>query len=171
MIALAMHSPRNPRCAPTCRRTAATWRLWALRMDTCHCASRCGGGGGSGPGCALGRAPHAARGMLRGSSCLATVLRSGTVQLVLFCEFAPSSPASSPALTPLAPLPPLLHKQGACSTCASSSATLKMGIERALRGAFGDELKGLIQVRAGEKGPVAACSRRRASCGWLAAGV
>ena len=44
--------------------------------------------------------------------------------------------------TPTTP-PPLL-----CSTCASSSATMKMGIERALAAAFGDQLKGVVQVRA-----------------------
>ncbi|KAI8467931.1 MAG: NifU-like domain-containing protein [Monoraphidium minutum] len=39
-----------------------------------------------------------------------------------------------------------LRLEGACSTCAASSATLKMGIERALKAAFGDALKGVLQV-------------------------
>lgn len=39
-----------------------------------------------------------------------------------------------------------LRLEGACSTCPSSSATLKMGIERALSAAFGDGLKGVVQV-------------------------
>jgi Fe-S cluster biogenesis protein NfuA len=37
--------------------------------------------------------------------------------------------------------------QGACSSCASSSATLKMGIERQLRAVFGEQLKEVVQVR------------------------
>jgi Fe-S cluster biogenesis protein NfuA len=36
--------------------------------------------------------------------------------------------------------------QGACGTCAASTATMKMGIERALRSAFGDALKDVLQV-------------------------
>lgn len=36
--------------------------------------------------------------------------------------------------------------QGACSSCASSSATLKMGIERQLRAVFGDQLIEVVQV-------------------------
>jgi Fe-S cluster biogenesis protein NfuA len=39
-----------------------------------------------------------------------------------------------------------LQLQGACGTCASSSATMKMGIERALRGAFGEQLKEVISI-------------------------
>jgi Fe-S cluster biogenesis protein NfuA len=39
-----------------------------------------------------------------------------------------------------------LQLQGACGTCASSSATMKMGIERALRGAFGDQVKEVISI-------------------------
>jgi Fe-S cluster biogenesis protein NfuA len=39
-----------------------------------------------------------------------------------------------------------LQLQGACGTCASSSATMKMGIERSLRGAFGDQLKEVISI-------------------------
>jgi Fe-S cluster biogenesis protein NfuA len=35
---------------------------------------------------------------------------------------------------------------GACSSCASSSATLKMGIERQLRAVFGDQLEQVLQV-------------------------
>jgi Fe-S cluster biogenesis protein NfuA len=37
--------------------------------------------------------------------------------------------------------------QGACSSCASSSATLKMGIERQLRAVFGEQLLEVVQVR------------------------
>jgi Fe-S cluster biogenesis protein NfuA len=36
------------------------------------------------------------------------------------------------------------HTQGACSSCPSSTVTLKMGIERALREQFGDRL-GLVR--------------------------
>lgn len=39
--------------------------------------------------------------------------------------------------------------QGACSSCASSSATLKMGIERQLRAVFGEQLREVVQVRLG----------------------
>ena len=39
-----------------------------------------------------------------------------------------------------------LALQGACGTCPSSSATMSMGIERALRSAFGDKLKQVVQV-------------------------
>jgi len=39
-----------------------------------------------------------------------------------------------------------LKLQGACGTCASSGATMKMGIERALKAAFGDALKEVVQV-------------------------
>lgn len=42
----------------------------------------------------------------------------------------------------------LLRLQGACGTCPSSSATMKMGIERALRSKFGDKLKDILQVDA-----------------------
>jgi Fe-S cluster biogenesis protein NfuA len=42
-----------------------------------------------------------------------------------------------------------LQLQGACGTCASSSATMKMGIERSLRGAFGDQVKEVISVGGG----------------------
>jgi hypothetical protein len=38
------------------------------------------------------------------------------------------------------------------STCASSSATLKMGIERQLRAVFGDALRGVVQVDKKETG-------------------
>ncbi len=41
-----------------------------------------------------------------------------------------------------------LRLQGACGTCSSSAATMKMGIERALRSAFGDALKEVLQVPA-----------------------
>jgi Fe-S cluster biogenesis protein NfuA len=39
-----------------------------------------------------------------------------------------------------------LRLQGACGTCSSSAATMKMGIERALKTAFGDALKEVIQL-------------------------
>lgn len=42
-----------------------------------------------------------------------------------------------------------LTLQGSCSSCASSSVTMKMGIERALKAAYGDRLKEVIQVRGG----------------------
>lgn len=40
----------------------------------------------------------------------------------------------------------LLRLQGACGTCPSSTATLKMGIERQLRATFGEQLLEVIQV-------------------------
>ena len=39
-----------------------------------------------------------------------------------------------------------LQLQGACGTCPSSTSTMKMGIERSLRAAFGDQLKEVISV-------------------------
>jgi Fe-S cluster biogenesis protein NfuA len=39
-----------------------------------------------------------------------------------------------------------LRLQGACGTCSSSAATMKMGIERSLKTAFGDAIKEVIQV-------------------------
>lgn len=45
-----------------------------------------------------------------------------------------------------------LRLEGACSTCAASSATLKMGIERALSATFGDALKGVVQVDKADTG-------------------
>ncbi len=41
-----------------------------------------------------------------------------------------------------------LRLQGACGTCSSSAATMKMGIERAIKNAFGDALKEVIQLGA-----------------------
>ena len=46
----------------------------------------------------------------------------------------------------------LLRLQGACSTCASSAATLKMGIERSLQAAFKDQLVEVVQVKGGGTG-------------------
>lgn len=43
--------------------------------------------------------------------------------------------------------PLLLLLQGACGTCPSSTATMKMGIERSLKAAFGDQLLEVLQVR------------------------
>jgi hypothetical protein len=37
--------------------------------------------------------------------------------------------------------------QGACGTCASSAATMKMGIERSLKATFGPQLLEVLQVR------------------------
>lgn len=42
--------------------------------------------------------------------------------------------------------------EGACSTCAASSATMKMGVERALQAAFGDALRGVVQLSSGAGG-------------------
>ncbi|PRW61409.1 nifU chloroplastic isoform A [Chlorella sorokiniana] len=39
-----------------------------------------------------------------------------------------------------------LQLQGACGTCAASSATMKMGIERCLKAAFGEQLVEVLQV-------------------------
>lgn len=39
-----------------------------------------------------------------------------------------------------------LQLQGACGTCPSSTSTMKMGIERSLRAAFGDQLKEVISI-------------------------
>lgn len=46
----------------------------------------------------------------------------------------------------------LLELEGACGTCASSSATMKMGIERSLKAAFGDALEEVVQVNAQQEG-------------------
>jgi Fe-S cluster biogenesis protein NfuA len=46
-----------------------------------------------------------------------------------------------------------LTLQGSCSSCASSSVTMKMGIERALKAAYGERLREVIQV--GQKDPAA----------------
>jgi Fe-S cluster biogenesis protein NfuA len=48
-----------------------------------------------------------------------------------------------------------LELQGACGTCPSSSATMKMGIERALRAAFGEQLKEVLSVGGASGPPVA----------------
>eukprot|EP00899_Mesostigma_viride_P008928 jgi/Mesvir1/18036/Mv09356-RA.2 len=45
-----------------------------------------------------------------------------------------------------------LRLNGACGTCPSSTATMKMGIERSLRAAFGDQLKEVVQVDKAETG-------------------
>jgi len=47
-----------------------------------------------------------------------------------------------------------LRLQGACGTCSSSAATMKMGIERALKNAFGDALKEVIQLGGAPPGGV-----------------
>lgn len=48
----------------------------------------------------------------------------------------------------------LLQLQGACGSCAASSSTMKMGIERCLVAAFGDQLKEVIEIGGGaEKVP------------------
>eukprot|EP00897_Mesotaenium_endlicherianum_P004008 jgi/Mesen1/3635/ME000020S03162 len=39
-----------------------------------------------------------------------------------------------------------LRLQGACGTCPSSTATMKMGIERSLQATFGEQLKEVMQV-------------------------
>jgi Fe-S cluster biogenesis protein NfuA len=39
-----------------------------------------------------------------------------------------------------------LRLDGNCSTCASAGATMSMGIERALKAAFGDALVEVVQV-------------------------
>jgi Fe-S cluster biogenesis protein NfuA len=41
----------------------------------------------------------------------------------------------------------MIQMQGACGTCPSSTATLKMGIEKALRASFGDQLVKVVQVK------------------------
>ena len=49
-----------------------------------------------------------------------------------------------------------LELEGACGTCPSSTSTMKMGIERALRAAFGDQVKEVVAVGGGGGGdPVA----------------
>ena len=42
-----------------------------------------------------------------------------------------------------------LQLQGACGTCPSSSSTMRMGIERSLKAAFGDQLVEVVQVSCG----------------------
>lgn len=46
----------------------------------------------------------------------------------------------------------MLQLQGNCGTCPSSTATMKMGIERSLKAAFGDQLVEVLQVGAAEEG-------------------
>ena len=43
-----------------------------------------------------------------------------------------------------------LRLQGACGTCASSTTTMKMGIERAIQAAFATQLKEIIQLDASD---------------------
>ncbi len=56
----------------------------------------------------------------------------------------------------------LARLQGACGTCPSSSATMKMGIERALKAAFGDALKDVMQASSWQAGGCYAAP----SAGW-----
>ncbi len=69
----------------------------------------------------------------------------------------------------------LLRLQGACGTCPSSSATMKMGIERSLRATFGEQLKEVMQVgvaayasvwRMCSLGCQCFCMRCVAGCAW-----
>ncbi|PSC74301.1 nifU chloroplastic [Micractinium conductrix] len=46
----------------------------------------------------------------------------------------------------------MLQLQGNCGTCPSSTATMKMGIERSLKAAFADQLKEVMQVASAEAG-------------------
>lgn len=48
-----------------------------------------------------------------------------------------------------------LRLAGNCSSCAASDATLRMGIERALRSTFGPQLVEVVQVREEAAGPQA----------------
>ena len=41
----------------------------------------------------------------------------------------------------------MIEMQGACGSCPSSTATLKMGIEKALKASFGDKLLQVVQVK------------------------
>ncbi|KAK9833449.1 hypothetical protein WJX81_006415 [Elliptochloris bilobata] len=50
----------------------------------------------------------------------------------------------------------MLRLQGACGTCPSSAGTMKMGIERSLKAAFGGALKGVEQVDSVETSATAA---------------
>lgn len=43
----------------------------------------------------------------------------------------------------------VVQLQGACGSCAASSSTMKMGIERCLIAAFGDQLKEVIEIGGG----------------------
>jgi len=52
----------------------------------------------------------------------------------------------------------LLKLQGACGSCASSGATMSMGLERALRAAFGDAVKEVIEVGGAGGSPGSASS-------------
>lgn len=49
-----------------------------------------------------------------------------------------------------------LRLQGACGTCSSSAATMKMGIERSLKAAFGDAVREIIQLDKQEAGATVA---------------
>ena len=41
----------------------------------------------------------------------------------------------------------MVELEGACGSCPSSTATMKMGIERSLMGVFGDKLKGVVELK------------------------
>jgi len=41
----------------------------------------------------------------------------------------------------------MVELEGACGSCPSSTATMKMGIERSLMAAFGDKLKSVVEVK------------------------
>eukprot|EP00873_Tetraselmis_striata_P012727 jgi/Tetstr1/432991/TSEL_022328.t1 len=45
----------------------------------------------------------------------------------------------------------MVELQGACGSCPSSTATMKMGIEQALRAAFGDKVTQVLQVGRAEE--------------------
>eukprot|EP00191_Tetraselmis_sp_GSL018_P010034 CAMPEP_0177616742 /NCGR_PEP_ID=MMETSP0419_2-20121207/24373_1 /TAXON_ID=582737 /ORGANISM="Tetraselmis sp., Strain GSL018" /LENGTH=229 /DNA_ID=CAMNT_0019114931 /DNA_START=86 /DNA_END=776 /DNA_ORIENTATION=- len=45
----------------------------------------------------------------------------------------------------------MVELQGACDSCPSATSTMRMGIERSLQAAFGDELKQVVQVKREEE--------------------
>ncbi|KAG1678494.1 hypothetical protein FOA52_014527 [Chlamydomonas sp. UWO 241] len=50
----------------------------------------------------------------------------------------------------------LLRMTGACTSCAQSATTMRLGVEAALRRAFEDELKDVVEVGGGEARPTSA---------------
>jgi NFU1 iron-sulfur cluster scaffold homolog, mitochondrial len=56
-----------------------------------------------------------------------------------------------------------LRFQGACASCAAQEATMSMGIERALRAAFGDRLKQVVAAEASGSGQATAPGTTKAA--------
>lgn len=61
----------------------------------------------------------------------------------------------------------LLRLQGQCSSCTASDSTMSMGIERALRANFGDQLKEVIEVGGGAASVATSLGTVNAAVGGL----